>query len=46
MIKGFEKTADILCKNGIDVIEVEYEECMKKGGGLHCGTQALIRDFV
>jgi N-dimethylarginine dimethylaminohydrolase len=36
-------TSEILYKNGVEVIPLEYKECRKKGGGIHCGTLPLVR---
>lgn len=37
-------TAEILYKNGIEVVPMNYRECRKKGGGIHCGTLPLVRE--
>lgn len=46
MMEGTDYTADILAKKGIEVIQVEYSEIQKNGGGLHCSSLPLIRDFI
>lgn len=46
MSEGTEYTADLLSKHGVEVIPVEYSEIQKNGGGLHCSSQPLIRDFI
>ena len=33
-----------LAKENIEVIPLNYKECRKKGGGIHCGTLPLIRE--
>lgn len=37
-------TAERLAKENIEVIPLNYKECRKKGGGIHCGTLPLIRE--
>jgi N-dimethylarginine dimethylaminohydrolase len=39
-------TADLLDREGIEVVPVEYDEIHKSGGGIHCSTLPLIRDDV
>lgn len=46
MMEGCGYTADLLVRNNIEVITTPYEECRKNGGGLHCATLPLIRDYV
>ena len=41
-----EYTKEILRKKGYTLFEVEYDEAGKAGGGLHCATLPLIRDYV
>ena len=30
--------------HGIEVVPIDYSECQKNGGGIHCSTAPLIRD--
>lgn len=46
MVKGSDRTADRLDKAGIDVVQVDYDEVIKNGGGPHCSTCPLIRDRI
>lgn len=39
-------TADLLDRNGVEVVTVDYDEIHKSGGGIHCSTLPLIRDDV
>lgn len=39
------KTADRLARAGVEVIPVPYREILKNGGGLHCSTMELQRDW-
>lgn len=39
-------TADLLSRNGLEVIPVEVSEIEKLGGGIHCCTLPLIRDSL
>jgi len=41
-----EKTANLLRKEGIEVILTDISELTKGGGGIHCSTLPLIRDDV
>ncbi|AEI45964.1 dimethylarginine dimethylaminohydrolase family protein [Paenibacillus mucilaginosus] len=38
------RTAELLQKNGIEVIPVEVSEIYKMGGGIHCVTLPLVRE--
>lgn len=42
--KGAKETVKALHKEGIDVIEIPYNDVMKYGGGVRCCTGQLIRD--
>jgi N-dimethylarginine dimethylaminohydrolase len=42
-IKGAERTAERLDQRGIKVINIDYTECQKNGGSIHCSTMPLIR---
>ena len=44
MIAGAKQTSAALRREGVDVIEVPYEEVLKYGGGLRCTTMQLVRD--
>ena len=46
MSTGTDGTAEILDKHGVKVIQVEYSEIQKNGGGLHCSSLPLIRDRI
>jgi N-dimethylarginine dimethylaminohydrolase len=39
-----EGTAERLRENGIEVIPIDYSECQKNGGSIHCSTLPLIRE--
>lgn len=41
---GNEKTTKALEKEGVEVIETEFSEFLKGGGGPHCGTCPIIRE--
>lgn len=41
------RTADMLANDhGVEVIPVEFRELLKNGGGLHCSTMELQRDWA
>lgn len=41
-----ERTADLLAdRHGVEVIPIEFREMLKNGGGLHCSTMELQRDW-
>lgn len=41
------RTAEMLAgQHGVEVITVPYREILKNGGGLHCSTMELQRDWV
>jgi len=44
MISSAKQSAASLRHQGVDVIEVPYEEVLKYGGGLRCTTMQLVRD--
>lgn len=39
------RTADRLVARGVEVVGVEYDEILKNGGGIHCSTMELVRDW-
>jgi N-dimethylarginine dimethylaminohydrolase len=40
------RTAEMLAdRHGVDVIPVEFREMLKNGGGMHCSTMELQRDW-
>lgn len=39
------RTAERLAAKGVEVIPVPYREILKNGGGLHCSTMELQRDW-
>lgn len=41
---GYPRTADKLNQAGVSLVEVDYAECSKGGGLIHCSTLPLIRD--
>ena len=43
-INGGEGTAERLRKHGIEIIPIDYSECQKGGGSIHCSTLPLIRE--
>ncbi|GAB3597476.1 dimethylarginine dimethylaminohydrolase family protein [Microbacterium tumbae] len=40
------RTADRLVARGVEVLTVPYREILKNGGGLHCSTMELVRDWT
>ncbi len=46
MIDGFPKTKAKLEAEGFKVIPIPWDENIKSGGGLHCGTCPLMREYV
>lgn len=46
MIDGFPRTVEKLGKEGIQVIPIPWDENIKSGGGPHCGTCPLMRDYI
>jgi len=43
-INNGDATAERLVSHGIEVVPIDYSECEKNGGGIHCSTAPLIRD--
>jgi N-dimethylarginine dimethylaminohydrolase len=43
-VNNGDGTAERLRKSGVEVIALDYEECQKNGGGIHCSTLPLIRE--
>lgn len=41
---GAPRTAEKLEREGISIVEIDYSESAKNGGGIHCSTLPLIRD--
>ena len=41
--EGTDRTAELLQKEGIDILQVDISEIRKNGGGIHCSTSELIR---
>lgn len=39
------RTAERLVRHGVEVLTVPYRELLKNGGGLHCSTMELQRDW-
>ncbi len=46
MPNGAPRTAELLRKEGIEVIEIELDEIKKGGGAVHCLTAFLKRDDI
>lgn len=46
MPQGAPRTAELLRKKGVDVIELDLEEIKKGGGSVHCLTAFLKRDDI
>lgn len=44
MVEGAKQTVKALREEGVEVIEIPYDEVMKYGGGIRCCTRQLIRD--
>jgi len=42
-IKGTERTAERLDQQGVKLVTIDYSECQKNGGSIHCSTMPLIR---
>ncbi|RWZ52893.1 amidinotransferase [Labedella phragmitis] len=41
-----ERTAELLnSRHGVEVVPIEFREMLKNGGGLHCSTMELQRDW-
>ena len=43
-INNGDGTAERLVDHGVEVVPIEFSECQKNGGGIHCSTAPLIRD--
>lgn len=39
------RTADRLAAEGVEIVPVPYDEILKNGGGIHCSTIELVRDW-
>ncbi|MGW4798648.1 dimethylarginine dimethylaminohydrolase family protein [Nonomuraea sp. NPDC004297] len=39
------RTADRLAAEGVEIVPVPYDEILKNGGGIHCSTMELVRDW-
>lgn len=46
MAAGSDRTAEQLFSFGVDVVQTEYSEILKNGGGPRCSTMPLQRDEV
>ena len=44
MHAGAPKTRQLLEAEGVEAVEVPYDEVMKYGGGIRCTTMQLLRD--
>lgn len=45
MADGAPRTAQRLADRGIEVITIAYDSVHRNGGGIHCSTNELIRDY-
>lgn len=43
-INNGKGTAERLRKAGVQIIPIDYSDCQKNGGGIHCSTMPLIRE--
>jgi len=43
-INNGDGTAERLVDHGVEVVPLDYAECQKNGGGIHCSTLPLVRD--
>jgi N-dimethylarginine dimethylaminohydrolase len=43
-INNGDGTAERLVDHGVEVVPLDYGECQRNGGGLHCSTLPLVRD--
>jgi N-dimethylarginine dimethylaminohydrolase len=43
-INNGDGTAERLVRHGVEVVPIDYRECQKNGGGIHCSTAPLVRD--
>jgi N-dimethylarginine dimethylaminohydrolase len=43
-INNGDGTAERLVDHGVEVVPIDFSECQKNGGGIHCSTAPLIRD--
>ena len=43
-INNGDGTAERLIDHGVEVVPIDYSECQKNGGGIHCSTAPLVRD--
>lgn len=39
------RTAEMLVSEGVEIVPVGYDEIVKNGGGIHCSTMELVRDW-
>lgn len=44
MHRGAKETIKAVRKAGVEVIEVDYDEYNRFGGGIHCATMQILRD--
>jgi N-dimethylarginine dimethylaminohydrolase len=43
-VNNGDATAERLVDHGVEVVPIEYAECQRNGGGIHCSTLPLVRD--
>ncbi len=46
MIEGLTQTQKLLEANGVKVIPIPWDENIKSGGGPHCGTCPVMREYI
>jgi len=45
MADGCPRARELLESRGIEVVAIPYDEIQKGGGGVHCSTMELVREF-
>ena len=43
-INNGDATAERLVDHGVEVVPLQYGECQRNGGGIHCSTLPIVRD--
>jgi N-dimethylarginine dimethylaminohydrolase len=43
-VNNGQATAERLVQAGVEVVPIDWTECQKNGGGVHCATMPLVRD--
>lgn len=45
-MKGNERTAEAMVKNGIEIVDtIDFSEINRGNGSIHCGTQQIVREY-